>query len=69
MPPRLCPVLPLNVGSLDASVAKNPPASAGDSDLTLGSGRSPGGGDENALKYSCLGNPMDRGAWRGCSQT
>ena len=29
-----------------------------------GSGRSPGGGHGNPLQYSCLGNPMDRGAWR-----
>ena len=28
-----------------------------------GSGRSPGGGHGNPLRYSCLGNPMDRGAW------
>ena len=27
-------------------------------------GRSPGGGDGNPLQYSCLGNPLDRGAWR-----
>ena len=30
----------------------------------LGSERSPGGGDGNPIQYSCLGNPMDRGAWR-----
>ena len=29
----------------------------------LGLGRSPGGGNGNPLQYSCLGNPMDRGAW------
>ena len=29
-----------------------------------GSGRSPGGGHDNPLQYSCLENPMDRGAWR-----
>ena len=28
------------------------------------SGRSPGGGHGNLLQYSCLGNPMDRGAWQ-----
>ena len=28
-----------------------------------GSGRSPGGGDGSPLQYSCLGNPMGRGAW------
>ena len=36
---------------------------AGDSGLIPGSGRSPGGGNGNPLHYSCLGNPMDRGAW------
>ena len=48
-------------------MVKNPSANAGDiSDAgsTLGSGRSPGGGHDNPLQYSCLGNPMDRGAWR-----
>ena len=45
---------------------KNPPANAGD---TGDSGsvpelrRSPGGGNSNPLQYSCLENPMDRGAW------
>ena len=29
-----------------------------------GSGRSPGGGNDNPLQYSCLGNPMTRGEWR-----
>jgi len=32
--------------------------------LILGLGRSSGGGHDNPLQYSCLGNPMDRGAWR-----
>ena len=36
---------------------------AGDVGLILGSGRSPGEGNGNSLQYSCLGNPMDRGAW------
>ena len=47
-------------------MVKNPPASAGDiRDLgsILGLGRSPGGEDGNPLQYSCLKNPMDRGAW------
>ena len=30
----------------------------------FGSGRSPGEGNGNPLQYSCLGNPMDTGAWR-----
>ena len=29
-----------------------------------GLGKSPGGGHGNPLQYSCLGNPMDRGAWQ-----
>jgi len=44
---------------------KNPPANAGDiRDMGSipGSGRSPGGGNDNPLQYSCLENPMDRGA-------
>ena len=48
-------------------VVKNPPASAGDvrgAGLIPGSGRSPGGENGNPLQYSCLENPMDRGAWR-----
>ena len=44
------------------SVVKNPPANAGDVGLLLESGRPPGEGNGNPLQYSCLGNPMDRGA-------
>ena len=44
-------------------MVKNPPANAGDRDSIPGSGRSPGEGNDNSLQYSCLGNPMDRGAW------
>ena len=47
-------------------VVKDPPANAGDiRDLGSipGSGRSPGGVHGNPLQYSCLKNPMDRGAW------
>ena len=40
------------------------PASAGGVDSIAGSGRSPGEGNGNPLQYSCLGNPMNRGAWR-----
>ena len=46
---------------------KNPPANAGDiRDIGSipGSGRSPEGGYGNSLKYSCLENHMDRGAWQ-----
>ena len=46
---------------------KNLPAKAqatGDLGSIPGSGRCPGGGNGNPLQYSCLGNPMDRGAWQ-----
>ena len=49
-----------------ALVVQNPSANAGDvRDMGLipGSGRSPGRGQGNILQYSCLENPMDRGAW------
>ena len=49
-----------------ALVVKNPPDNAGDirdTGLIPGSGSSPGEGNGNPLQYSCLGNPMDRGAW------
>ena len=48
-------------------VVKNLPANAGDirdMDLIPGLGRFPGGGHGNPLQYSCLENPMDRGAWQ-----
>ena len=48
-------ILPANAG--DAG-------DAGDSGSIPGSGRSPGGGLGNTLQYSCLGNPIDRGAWQ-----
>ena len=44
------------------AVVKNPPANAEDAGLNPGSGRSPGGGHGNPFQYSCLGNPIDRGA-------
>ena len=50
-----------------ALVVKNPPADAGDVRDTgsiPGSGRSPGGEHGSPLQYSCLENPMDRGAWQ-----
>ena len=45
-----------------SSVVKNPPA--GDMGLNLDLRRSPGEGNGNPFQYSCLRNPMDRGAWR-----
>ena len=50
-----------------ALLVKNLPASAGDIrhvGSIPGSGRSPGGGHGNPFQYSCLENPMGRGAWR-----
>ena len=44
------------------SVVKNLPANAGDVNSIPGLGRSSGGGNGNPLQYSCLENPMDRGA-------
>ena len=44
------------------SVVKNLPANAGDMGSIPGWGRSPGEGNDNPLQYSCLENPMDRGA-------
>ena len=51
-------------GFPDGSVVKNPPANAGDAGSIPGSGRFPEGGNGYPLQYSCLENPMDRGAWR-----
>ena len=47
-----------------ALMVKNPPADAGDLGSTPVSGRCPGGGNGNPLQYSCLENPIDRGAWQ-----
>ena len=44
-------------------MVNNLPAGAGDVDSISGSRRSPGEGTGNALLHSCLGNPMDGGAW------
>ena len=42
---------------------KHPPANAGDAGSVPGSGRSPGVGNGYPLQYSCLDNPIDRGAY------
>ena len=44
-------------------MVKNLPAQAGDAGSIPRLGRFPGEGHGNPLPYSCLGNPMDRGAW------
>ena len=46
------------------SVGKNPPANAGDAGLIPESETSLGAGHGNPFQYSCLENPMDRGAWQ-----
>ena len=53
----------LGWGFPDSSVIKNPFAKAGDVGSIPGLGRFPGEGNGNPIQYSCLGNPMDRGAW------
>ena len=52
------------MGFSGGSAVNNLPANTGDTSSVPGSGRSPGKGNDNLLKYSCLENPMDRGAWR-----
>ena len=52
-------------------MVKNPPANAGvvrEVSSISGWGRSPGGGHGNPLRYSCLENPMERGAWQAIVQ-
>ena len=56
---------PFLKGFAGGSVVKNPPAKAGDArevGLIPGLGRSSGGGKGNSPQYSCLENPMERGA-------
>ena len=54
--------LSIYLGRPGGSVVKNLPASPGDSGSIPGLGRSPGEGNCDPLQYSCLENPMDRGA-------
>ena len=66
---RLVKLAALHLGGASqvVLVAKNPPANAGDirdSGSIPGFGRSPREGHGNPLQYSCLENPMDRGAWQ-----
>ena len=50
-------------GFLGGSDGKESVHNAGDLGSIPGLGRSPGGGSDNSLQYSCLENPMDGGAW------
>ena len=52
------------VGFPSGSVVKESTCNAGDTGLISGPGRSPGGGHGNPLQYSCLGNLMNKRAWR-----
>ena len=52
-----------NCKEKQGSALKNPPANAGDSGLVPGFGLTPGEQNGNSLQYSCLENPMNRGAW------
>ena len=61
------PVPPYTHWPMSGSVVKNPPANAGEEGPIPGWGRAPGKGNGNPLQYSCLGNPMNRGTWRGYS--
>ena len=51
------------LGFPGGSEVKASASNAGDPASIPGSGRSPGEGNGNPLQYSCLENPMDRGAW------
>ena len=58
---------PENGGFPGGTVVKNTPANAGgerNSGLNPGSGRVPGGGNDNPFQYSCLENSIDKGAWQ-----
>ena len=52
------------MGFPGGSDGKESACNVGDPALILGLGRSPGEGNGNPLQYSCLENPIDRGAWR-----
>ena len=54
----------LYLSLLGGSDAKKCSCNAGDPGFIPMSERSPGGGNDNPLQYSCLGNPKDRGAWQ-----
>ena len=54
-----------NMGFPGGPEVKASACNAGDLGLIPGLGRSPGEGNDNPLQYSCLENPMDRGAWWG----
>ena len=64
LPPSQERSWPQLVGLSGGSDPKEFPCSAGDLGSIHGLGRFPGGGHGNPLQYSCLENPIDRGAWQ-----
>ena len=60
---ELDPPTSKGMGFPGGSAVKNLPINAGDAGSIPGSGRFPGEGNGSPPQYSCLGNPMDRGAW------
>ena len=60
----VCVCIHTYMGFPGGSVVKNLPAKARDVGLIPGLGRSRGEGNGNPLQYSCLRNPVDRGAWQ-----
>ena len=64
LPLTICSPCSLFQASLAAQKVKNLPARPETRVRSLGQGRSPGEGNGNPRQYSCLENPMDRGAWR-----
>ena len=63
-PGRILGVLSSFQGFPNSSVGKESACNAGDLGSSPGLGRSPGEGNGNHLQYSCLENPMGRGAWQ-----
>ena len=62
--PQTCPEVGAFMGFPGSLDGKESASNAGDPSSIPGSGRSPGEGHGNPLQYSCLENPMDRGAWQ-----
>ena len=61
---ELCGVLDIALDFPSGTIVKNPPANAEDAASIPGWERSPGEENGNPLQYSCLDNPIDRGAWQ-----
>ena len=62
--PKVCPVLSMGLPQwLNGKESTCNAGATGDVGSVPGSGRSPGEGNGNPLQYSCLENPIDRGAW------